>query len=130
MELGYRLNRKLSLAGWLGYSLAQNLSSPGKAEIVNWSVETALRDLGKRGSLLGLVFGQPPKVTSDTYVPPGANTPIGGEPDTSYHYEVFYRYPVNDHIAVTPGLIMVTSPENNRANDSLWVGVLRTTFSF
>jgi hypothetical protein len=135
LEMAYRVNSQFTPAGWAGYSYATNLTKtgdktgtaeqPGKAELFNWGIEAAFRDLGKRGSLLGLVVGQPPKVISDTYPNSG-----GAEKNTSYHYEVFYRYPVNENISVTPGLILITSPENNSANESALVGVIRTTFLF
>ncbi|TAE54971.1 MAG: porin, partial [Oscillatoriales cyanobacterium] len=50
--------------------------------------------------------------------------------DTSYHLEGFYRFQVNDFISVTPGVYVILNPEHNKQNDDIWVGVLRTTFSF
>ncbi|MHC5820373.1 MAG: carbohydrate porin, partial [Nostoc sp.] len=37
---------------------------------------------------------------------------------------------INDAIAVTPGLIVVTNPEQNSHNDTIYIGTVRTTFSF
>ncbi len=134
VELAYRFNPKVTLAGWAGYSLAQYLEASGdKAEIFNWAVELAFSNLGKQGNLLGIVVGQPPKVISNTYASNNTNFTqvIGGaEPDTSYHFEAFYRYAINDYIAITPGFIIITSPENNSQNDTLLIGVIRTSFTF
>jgi hypothetical protein len=58
---------------------------------------------------------------------------IGGafaDPDTSLHFEVFYRWPVRENIAVTAGAFMVTNPEHNAANDTIYTGVVRTLFRF
>ncbi|MEO0928908.1 MAG: carbohydrate porin, partial [Cyanobacteria bacterium J06643_13] len=46
------------------------------------------------------------------------------------HAEAFYEYRLNDNIAITPGLIYVTNPDNNDDNDDLLIGTIRTTFSF
>ena len=37
---------------------------------------------------------------------------------------------LNDNIAVTPGLLVIFNPEHNNANDTVYVGTLRTTFKF
>lgn len=134
-ELAYRFSSRFTLSGWAGYSLAEHLAASGdKAKIWNWAVSLSFPDLGKDGNLLGIVVGQPPKVTSNDYGPNnkrGFPQVVGGsEPDTSYHFEVFYRYQVTDNIAITPGLIVITNPENNKNNDTNYVGVVRTTFSF
>jgi hypothetical protein len=97
-------------------------------------------DLGKDGNLGGIFFGQPPKITSST-LPTGSNIPSfvnrgdinageGGQPDTTTHLEAFYRFNVTDNIAITPGFIMVFNPAHNDANDTITIGVVRTTLSF
>jgi len=135
LEGAYRFSSKFTLSGWVGYGTARYLASSGRsAEILNWAVSFAFSDLGKDGNLLGFVFGQPPKVISSTYGSKntrGFPEVVGGpERDTSYHFEAFYRYLMTDNIAITPGVILITNPENNRNNDPLLVGVLRTTFTF
>ena len=73
------------------------------------------------------------KVIFNDFGPKNKNFPevVGGaEPDTSYHLEAIYRYQVNDNIAITPGVTVITNPENNRNNDTLFIGTIRTTFSF
>jgi len=44
--------------------------------------------------------------------------------------EAFYRFQLNDNIAITPGFWVIFNPENNARNDTQYVGVLRTTFNF
>jgi hypothetical protein len=126
LQASYRFSPNVTLSGWTGYTKAQALAGSdqgSKADIWNWAVTLAFPDLGKRGNLAGFVFGMPPKVTSND-VEARENT------GTSYHLEGFYRYRVTNNIDVTPGLMVILNPEHNDNNDSLWVGVLRTTFRF
>ncbi len=58
-------------------------------------------------------------------------TNVGQEDDaTSLHFELFYRFKVNDNISVTPGMFIVTNPGHIADNDTIYVGTLRTTFRF
>jgi len=129
LEASYRISPAFVLAGWAGYTTAiaetgtTNFSRGASAEIWNWAVTLGLPDLGKKGNLLGLVFGQPPRAGRNDF----ANQT---DKDTSYHIEGFYRFQISDNIAITPGLFVILNPEHNAANDTLWVGVLRTTFKF
>ncbi len=49
---------------------------------------------------------------------------------TSLHFEVFYRFKVNDNLSITPGFFFVTNPGHIADNDTLFVGTIRTTFRF
>ncbi|MDE5112315.1 MAG: carbohydrate porin, partial [Trichodesmium sp. St7_bin2_1] len=40
------------------------------------------------------------------------------------------RYAINDFIAITPGLFVITNPNHDEDNETLWVGSLRTQFRF
>jgi carbohydrate-selective porin OprB len=78
--------------------------------------------LGKKGNLLGFVFGMPPKATRVGQA--------SSDSDTSFHLEGFYRYRLTDNIEITPGLVVLFNPEHNSSNDTQYVGVIRTTFKF
>lgn len=126
VQASYRFSPRFVVSGWGGYTNAQALAGNNegsKADIWNWAVTLALPDFGKRGNLAGFVFGMPPKVTSNDV----ASRENEG---TSYHIEGFYRYRVTDNVDVTPGVMVILNPEHNDNNDPLWVGVLRTRFSF
>ncbi|OWY69066.1 hypothetical protein B7486_22360 [cyanobacterium TDX16] len=113
-----------TLGGWGGYTVALNEDSPSQtADIWNWAATLSLQDVGKEGSVLGLVFGQPPRTAKNDF---------GGrrDQDTSYHLEGLYRFPLTDNIDVTPGVIVIFNPEHNDNNDTVYVGTLRTTFRF
>ena len=58
-------------------------------------------------------------------------TSVGQEDEaTSLHFELFYRFLINDNISVTPGMFIVTNPGHIKDNDTIYVGTLRTTFRF
>jgi Carbohydrate-selective porin, OprB family len=46
------------------------------------------------------------------------------------HIEAFYRFPANENIAITPGLLVITNPEHDRNNNTIYIGLIRTTFTF
>jgi hypothetical protein len=125
VEANFQLGSKISLGGWVGYTNAHAVAGArdgDDADIWNWSANVGFRDLGKEGSLLGVIAGMPPKLSD---VDNGSS-----DPDSSFHLEALYRYPVNDNIDVTPGLLVIFNPEHNDANDTIYVGTLRTTFKF
>ncbi|MBV5262282.1 S-layer protein [Synechococcus moorigangaii CMS01] len=126
LEASWRVAQRVNLAGWVGYTDAERKDgTTGSAEIWNWSANLAFLDIGGQGNVLGLSFGQLPKVTS------GNNdlTQLS-ERSSSYLAELQYRYKVNNNIIVTPGVYAVFNPNNNDQNETIIVGAVRTTFSF
>jgi len=81
-----------------------------------------IKDFGKEGNTLGLIFGQPPKLTGGKGITRDANT--------SYHLEGLYKMKLSDNILVTPGVLVIFNPEHNDKNSTEYVGTLRTTFTF
>ena len=124
VQLNFKPSSQLTLGGWAGYTVADALDGSGRdADIFYWAATLGIKDFGKEGNLLGLIFGQPPKVTD-------GGGGVTKESGTTYHAEGLYRFQVSDNIAVTPGLLVIFNPENNNANDTEYVGTLRTTFTF
>ena len=122
IQVNFKPSRRFNLGGWFGYTRAQQeRGGDDEATILNGAITLAFPDLGRRGNLLGFIVGVPPKVTSSDGVEDDA---------TSLHVEGFYRLQVTDFISITPAVYMITNPEHNEDNDTIWVGVLRTTFSF
>ncbi|MEH2191570.1 MAG: iron uptake porin [Nostoc sp.] len=129
VEATFQFSPKLALSGWGGYTTASTLTGAARdAEIWYYGATLALKDLGGEGNVLGIIFGQPPKVTGGNIRNVGTNGTL--DRDTSYHLEGLYKYKVSDNIQVTPGLLVIFNPENNNNNDTEYVGTLRTTFSF
>jgi hypothetical protein len=133
LEFSWRISDKFVLGGWGGYTAANTLSTlggqvdRGSLDIWNWAVTMAFPDFLKEGSVAGIVVGMQPWVSNST-------VDLGGltneDKDTSMHIEAFYQYPVTDNIQITPGIIVVTSPNGNNDNSPLVIGTIRTTFTF
>ncbi|MDF0554410.1 iron uptake porin [Kamptonema sp. UHCC 0994] len=121
-QFNWKPSTRFNLGGWFGYTRAnQHRGGDGEATIMNAAITLAFPDLGRRGNLLGFVVGVPPKVTDSD----------GREDDeTSLHIEGFYRFQVNDFISITPGVFVITNSDHNENNDTIFVGLLRTTFTF
>jgi len=129
LQASVALNQNLFLGSWIGYTRAKANDLPDKpsASILNWAVTFALPNLGEEGNLGGVIIGQPPKLIQNQYQ---LDNKEYTDKDTSLHLEAFYRFNVNDNIAITPGVIVITNPEHNNDNDTIYIGTLRTTFSF
>ncbi len=137
IEASWQVNPKLVFGGWAGYTDYRTLASlvgtdgtvlgRGNLSIWNWAVTLALPDLGKKGSVAGLIVGMEPKVTDASN---SIKSVIGIDRSTSLHVEGFYQYQLTDNIAVTPGLIWLTAPDHNNSNAGDVIGILRTTFIF
>ena len=123
VQASLKLNKKTTLGGWYGFVDADEANGGDDAEIQYWAASLGFKDFGAKGNTLGVIFGQPPKVTDNSIA---ANE----DEDTSYHLEGLYKMKLNDNIAVTPGLLVIFNPEHEDANDTVYVGTLRTTFKF
>jgi hypothetical protein len=137
-SLNWRISSRVALGGWAGYTNSRIPGKSGTVATTNYMVFVNFPDLFKAGNLGGIYIGQPPKIVSSN-LPTGNNVPdfldtglgrSGGQPGTTTHVEVFYRWQVNDNISVTPGLILIFQPGHTPDSDPISVGVLRTSFSF
>ncbi|WP_079676769.1 iron uptake porin [Planktothrix sp. PCC 11201] len=124
LQGNWRISKNFELGGWFGSTWAnQKNGGNDSATIINWAVSLAFPDILKEGGLGGLIVGMPPQVTSH-------DISALEDKDTSIHIEGFYRYPINDYIAITPGFYVVTNPDHNSNNNTIVVGTLRTQFRF
>ncbi|MEG4005789.1 iron uptake porin [Microcoleus sp. Pol11C1] len=122
VQVNFKPSSRFQIGGWYGYTKAEQLRGGNNdATIQNGAITVALGDFARQGNVLGFVFGVPPKVTESD---------VARNRNTSYHLEGFYRFQVNDFISVTPGVYVILNPEHNNNNEDIWVGLLRTTFSF
>ena len=119
----FRLTPNFVISGWGGLTKARTESRliDAEADILNWAVTLAFPDLGGKGNMAGVIVGMPPKVTDSDLVE---------DEDTSLHLEGLYRFQLSDKISITPGLLVIFNPEHNSNNDTVFVGTIRTTFSF
>ena len=128
LQASFAFSPKLTLSGWAGYTNAIVLGR-GTADVWNYAATLSINDLGTKGSSLGFVVGMEPKLT-------GSDVSVGNllgrrrDPDTSLHIEGFYKFRLTPNILITPGVIWLTAPGHNDANDDIVIGTIRTTFTF
>jgi Carbohydrate-selective porin, OprB family/S-layer homology domain len=135
-QASFQLSPNFAIGGWVGYTNTRTLSEVatetgtiprGELDIWNYAVTLAFPDLGKPGSVGGIIVGMEPKVTGASN---GLRNAVGTDPDTSLHIEGFYQYKLSDNITITPGVIWLTAPDHNNDNDDIVIGTVRTTFTF
>jgi len=143
----FRPSDRITLGGWAGYTFSDYILADGGVETFNWMTFLNFPDLGGEGNLLGLYFGQPPRITRSTMpdtttggqarnVPSFLNrgdilnAAAGGQQGATYHVEAFYRWQLSNNISITPGLVWVISPFHVGSNSDILIGAVRTTFSF
>ncbi len=130
VEFSWIVNERFVFGSWGGLSRVTTLSSlegqidRGTQDVWNWAATLAFPDLVKEGNLAGIVVGMEPWVTDSSI------DALGEDEDISFHVEAFYQYRITDHIAVTPGIVWITAPDNNNNNEDLVIGAIRTTFTF
>ncbi len=136
VQANFRPSDKFAVGGWYGISEISGQTSGNNlnldATATYWAANLAIRDFGSRGSLLGITFGQPPKITGSNFRGAvGQTTGIRQkDADTTYHLEALYRLQLNDNISVAPAVLVIFNPEHNERNDTIYIGTLRTTFTF
>jgi hypothetical protein len=125
-QLSWKVAKGFAFGGWAGFSNMRQESGIGRnnADGFNWAVNLAFPDLLGEGNVAAIVFGQPPKLTSNSI----ATRRDDGS--TTYHLEALYKWRLSKNISITPGVFFIFNPENNSANNTIVVGTIRTTFSF
>ena len=119
-----RPSDKFSVSGFVSYHDVTGFGIGDDFEAWSWGAGIALPDFGGRGNVLGLFGGAQPYSLN-------RNLTAGAEDsDVPYHIEGFYKYRVNDNVSITPGVIYQTSTGQNEDNDDVFIGTLRTTFTF
>ncbi|MBW4532616.1 MAG: iron uptake porin [Pleurocapsa minor HA4230-MV1] len=119
----FNVGERIALSANGGYA---NIGSLGAGEeqsgdVWTWGANASLLDLVKEGSVLSIGGGMLPKFSSDD---------VADDEDTSYLVEALYKFPLNDNISITPGAYAVLNPDHNSDNETVYVGVVRTTFEF
>ncbi|XZN90376.1 MAG: iron uptake porin [Microcoleus sp.] len=121
----WRLSPKVAVSTYGGWIIADAERSNASTTFNSWMVGFHFRDLFAQGNNAGILFGQP--LDRDS-VSGGAR--FQENKATPYHLEAYYRFKVNDNISITPGAFVLFNPEGTKNNDTVGVGVLRTTFTF
>lgn len=137
LEASFAFSPQLILSGWGAYTAARVIGV-GDADVWTYGGTLSINDFGKKGSSLGFVVGMEPKLTGTSSAALASR--IGGlqaidvgrrrDRDTSLHLEGFYRFRLSPNILITPGVIWLTAPGHDSRNDDIFIGTLRTTFTF
>jgi hypothetical protein len=129
LDFSWSISDRAILGGWGTLSRVTTLSTlngqidRGTQHIWSWAATIAVPDLGKKGNLAGLIVGMQPFVSD-------SSLNLGEDNNTPLHLEAFYQYRVSDNLAITPGIVWITSPNNDLDNRDLTIATIRTTFSF
>ena len=112
------------LGAWGGVTITDSLPSDAVAVSSTYQFSLGFPDtFGREGDLLGVMVGQPFRLRY--------GLEIEREDEASgLHYEIFYRIRVNDNIAITPGIFVVTDPGHIANNNTIIVGAIRSSFEF
>lgn len=122
----YRITPTITLSGFFFYSMVDSASGPNAgANFLSYMGGLHFKDILTKGSSLGILFGQPPARVSTS----GAAV-SGLENAKPYHLEAYYKFRLNDNISITPGIFVVFNPEGFSGNRTVYVPVIRTTFTF
>ncbi|MEO0011676.1 MAG: hypothetical protein RLZZ535_65 [Cyanobacteriota bacterium] len=123
LQFNWRTSSQFEFGGWFGYTnAAQERGGNSEATILNGALTFAFPDLFTEGNLGGLIVGIPPIVTdhdNSNFI----------DNSTSLHLEAIYKISVNENMAITPGVFVITSP-NHQNGEPIWVGNIRTRFTF
>ncbi|MFS8901408.1 iron uptake porin [Synechococcus sp. H60.2] len=128
----WELSPRIILSGWftagnVDYNLPNVVPAgtidPGDEDFNGFLLGFAFPDLFIEGAKGGVVFGQP-IVTTDN----------DGVWDTRpFIVDVYYSFPVNEYITLTPAAYFVSNPNGGRPGDNdptIGVGALRAVFTF
>ena len=124
LATSFQILEKLAVGGYAGYTTASTIDDNADADILNWSAYVTYTDLLKEGPTAIVSFGQPPTLIDSE------GDAVAGDPDTPYLLNVEYQYSLNDFIQLTPGGYALFNPNGNSDNETIYVGTLRTVFSF
>ncbi|HEY9834778.1 MAG TPA: iron uptake porin [Stenomitos sp.] len=137
LEASFAFSPQLILSGWGAYTAARVIGV-GDADVWTYGGTLSINDFGKKGSTLGFVVGMEPKLTGTSSAALASR--ISGlqaidvgrrsDRDTSLHLEGFYKFRLSPNILITPGVIWLTAPGHDSRNDDIFIGTLRTTFTF
>jgi len=141
IETSWQITKKINLSAWGGTAFAEGhgfvpntkYSVEGlSAQIWAWNASFNFLDIGQEGSILSFSGGLLPSAFAVDSIS-GYKYPINGgaqDRNASYVAQIQYVLPINENISLTPGFYIIFNPNNYAANNLIWVGAFRTTFSF
>ena len=126
----WSVTRRFGLFGRYGYAetnIFPKTNRPdGTIKTQSYQLGFALPDLFKKGALFSVSFLVPFDVTGGRrFLVSG-----GGNGGTQYEIEATYYLPLTDHISIVPAFYAIGNANNFDNNPTIFVGNLRTQFSF
>ncbi len=120
---------RFGIFGRYGYGEFDTYGTAAAAGVPDFDAQSfmagiGIKDIIVNGSMLGVAVGHP-------FFGDAVGGGFFGE-NTQTNYEAFYRFAVSDNISVTPAVMIIENPNNNQggSGDTIYQGVLRTTFTF
>ena len=131
-QFQFDVTSKISLRGWGSYTDANIVNdgddNNGSADIWNYAAAVVVSDVIKEGNLAAIIVGAEPYLTAIDANGDEDDEAISN--DVPIHVEALYKYQLNDNISITPGFIWLTAPNQNTDNSDVYIGTVRTTFTF
>ncbi len=124
INAGYAISSRITLDGWAGWGFAESDDSSDDADLFNWAVNLGFPDLFREGNAGGISVGGFTNVTDES------GTNFTESDDTPFLAQAFYRMQLSDNISIQPGVFYIANPSGDDDNDNVWIGSLRTQFSF
>jgi len=121
VNVEWKFAKNVAIFGRYGFGSTKRTAILGAATSdlspQTWMAGFAFPDLFKEGALAGIAVGQP-----------FIEKNVGNATQTNL--EFFYNFPVTSNIRITPDVQFIFNPNNLSANSTIFVGTLRTVFSF
>ncbi|MEG4119517.1 iron uptake porin [Microcoleus sp. N9_B4] len=126
----WSVTRGFGLFGRYGYAetnIFPKTNRPdGTIKNQSYQLGVAFPDLFKEGALLTVSYLVPFDFTGGRrFLVSG-----GGNGGTQYEIEATYYFPISDHVSIVPAFYAIGNPNNFDNNPTIFVGNLRTQFSF
>jgi len=126
VNFDWLITRRIGLFGRYSFASMQLNPIGEKANTQSFQVGVAFPDLGKKSAQGTVTFLMPMDITRGRrFFASGA-----GDGGTQYELEASYFYPLSENIAIVPTFYAVFNPNNFESNPTVFVGNIRTQFSF
>jgi Carbohydrate-selective porin, OprB family/S-layer homology domain len=120
----FRLTPRITLAGSATYIFSNLVNVDASTDFFSWLAGIHIKDVLTQGGSAGILFGQPLNRVATS------GRAVNLETATPFHLEGYLNLRLTDNISVTPGVFVIFNPEGFRQNDTVFVPVVRTTFTF